>query len=499
MKRVLIKNVAIMLATVAISTCFVACDNTPTNNSTPSSQNLEQNYKVTFHYGFTVYNEDYTKMDYTKTTALTSKNGKKVTVSNNLLSAFEVKGYSISGYSSDLWKNDGIKEDLDVYVLYQPLQTFEITFKNADGSDIKTVSVFEGDTLDASLYPDTKDVVVKYMDLLDTSGYVSFGDGYIKNTDVEKAKNSVTVTKGYYFANWDKSAADVSQNLVITALEKKADGFIEKGNQHITCDGVKNDSENYVYMGSLKHSIIQSGRGEKTGFYENESDWQKAATPNKGTKPLDAELYMAWDGNYIYAYVEVQDEFVISNGREYQKLLNPWKQDGVELWYSLDGTYHKIRIDAFGYDVGSSTTDGNGISGYLDHIKDNKLFGTRLIGDNNLNNYKQDGSPKLSATATGYAVEFALPSYSEPLDGELANTPGGNNWGSKLNEGSKFYMSLQVDSISAVDTEWINRSIEKNDYKQEPSKTNKTNVDLSAYGTQMKNAAAERYWTFVLC
>lgn len=196
---------------------------------------VEQDYTITFHYGFA----DGATLDangkasaYKSTMDLTSKKGKKVTVTSGMREAFAMDGYKIKGYSTTAWQKDGIEADMDVFVLYEKSGLFTITFANPDGSTISTVEKVEGASLTAAEYPAAEDV---------------------------------TVAEGKEFIGWDITSIDeVTKSCTITALQGNTVKF-------------ETESSHFYYEGVDKYTPVVSNFGNASGgkavyLNKNETD-----------------------------------------------------------------------------------------------------------------------------------------------------------------------------------------------------------------------------------
>ncbi len=386
----------ILCLTIAFSVTAVAACNkngdggkdssstTPqSSQTTPSSADKKTDFTVTFKYG----------VNHDKILTKTSYNGAKVSLTASQLSGFNVAGYKISGYSTEKWKKNGITEDMTVEVLYAPLDKYSVKFLNPDGSVLKQLSVTEGFDVDKAEIP---------------------------------AANAVMVSEGYYFAGWenDNLLTNVTKDVTVKAMQKKATATLKKLAAKPTVDGVKDDG--YVLIGSLDHVI--------GGKAVDEATWKEKS------QGIDAQVYACYDGDYIYVYVEVTDSKVVSFGKEYYNAgFDAWQGDNVEMWFKLDGENYKNSVDAFGYKQYSP----------IPLHGDKTLFATRLIGDDNLASYKAAGKPVVTK-ATGYAVEMAVPANRVGKDDGL---------GEKLKAKDYVELLLQLNSAQNIDETSINQAI----------------------------------------
>lgn len=383
-----------IFSVVALAACQPENPTPPNSNnpgtsepgtSNPGSSNPITDYVVRFYYG----------LDHTQYIEKTSYNGAKVGLTNAQIASFAVPGYKIDGYSTDAWRKDGITSNLDVYVQYSELDSYNVTFKNPDGSVISSVKVLEGQSVSDADIPSSRDI---------------------------------TTSAGYYFAGWDNESLteNVVENVEITATQKQADGVIPKTQNTISIDG--NKDADYVLVGNLTHFV-----GGKIP-----ADWE---TESKG---IDATLYACWDGDYIYYYVEVEDPTVLSYGKDYYELVpDCWKGDKVEMWFNVNGIFQMASFDAFGHYA-------TGRFLFAEYLRENNLFTTKLEGDNNVEAYRENKTPTVS-TATGYYVEFAIPAYT-PSSEDLENCE-------KLASKDHIYLTLQVNSADTINESMIQESV----------------------------------------
>lgn len=183
----------------------------------------------------------------------------------------------------------------------------------------------------------------------------------------------------------------------------------------ITVDGVKDDE--YVKLTTV------------TGNY--------GSTYNAA---IGATVYMLAKDNGIYVFVDVNDDVVVSRGKEFIEnskenlnwsYINGWKNDMVEFWFEYGDVHTKLQFDAFGYHVRS---DKDGLAESFANLSQVK-YATTLKGDDKLAEYKTKGDAVVSNTATGYTVEFYI-----PLEAEGTSVQGKN-----------LLWALQINSVSNVD------------------------------------------------
>ena len=184
MKKIITILFSVLLAGAMLFS-VTACEESPT-----PPPPVEQDYTVTFHYDFAAdatFDADGKASAYASTAEYTSKKGKRVSLTTAMKDMFAMDGYKIKGYSTTAWQKDGITADMDVYVLYEKLGYYTITFQNPDGSVISTLNKNEGEALTAAEYP---------------------------------TGSAIQIADGYEFIGWDiASIEEVTQSVTIKALQ----------------------------------------------------------------------------------------------------------------------------------------------------------------------------------------------------------------------------------------------------------------------------------------
>lgn len=474
---------ALLFSAICLLFTFVACGPKEPEDSTTEKPPV-QDYTVTFHYGLaeggTLEDADADLSAFTAykdTMQKTAKSGKKVTAPTG--SILNVEGYKFMGWDSDAYSKNGISENLEIRAMYRKLQEYTYTFKNVNGTVIKTGKAYEGSDITQEV-PNTSGV---FYDTLEKEGYVRHEFGgtsvYILEADIPKLGTHVAMPIGFVFDTWSSSnrakITNLSENdTVFTAVLSTANAVIPKvALGTITKENMLDKSLYGASLGSFYKNIISNKiDGTKGDFsiIDKYADLAAAKAAGKGdeysqaletwnrlAKTIDADYYMAWDGEFIYFLAEVSDDVVTTQSEAYCVAIdNPYENDGVELWYAINEKYHKLCLDALGYKLYS----GWQASAYLNYINTQGLFATKLTGAEKPVNK----GAMIIEGATGYTVAFALPAYAEPAD---AGTEGfelkadKSNWGEKLTTGSHFYVSLQIDNLSGLaDQTAIDQSVQ---------------------------------------
>lgn len=436
-------------------------NNGPTEQDPPDDTgDKKDSFTVTFHYGFDAGDFDAatgTVKKY-KSELKRETKGKKVTLASAALKLFEVEGFEVSGYSTTDWQKDGIAADMDVNVLYTPLETVNVTFKNADGSVIKTATGYKGRALALSEYPDTENPVFiisserfNKMTAAEQSDYTDYEvagstlTGYkMLKADAARINSAAVVPVGKYFKSWEGMQTAPTADCTVTASLGDGNAVMPK-TAAITVDGVKDAA--YEKVDSLVHVVVYSSvTNDKMKDYTNDdAGWKKAATRQGGTNAADAKIYAAYDGDWLYFYFEIADERVLNLGKKFnEQIANPWQQDGIEFYYAFGTATCRLQVDALGYHIDAG--DYTNSSAYQDKVK----YATSLTGVDIASVKKGEGM--IDATgATGYNIEIAIPAYKEPEKGVTpSDTIGGAGWGEKVGIGDMMYFALQLNNIDAL-------------------------------------------------
>ncbi len=527
---------ALLCLTMAFS--FVACGDNASSQSSSQSESESKNeesssrqeltsYTVTFHYGVKTWDAEGNCVTEYVTTKTETTTGKKVSAPSS--SKAKTTGYKFLGWSTEDYKKT-ITENLEVYALYEPLEVHTVTFVNYLGDTIRTAEVFDGDRIAKEDIPDTNGFFLyeaAYYNKLSEAEkanfvvYPSNNAYYIEAADEARITNTIALPFGTLFSTWVSSNIDISINNNITedvtftiGQPTPADGIIPKVDAgSINIDGQIDAGYGEKMGGLYKYVISEKITGGKNidcsilDKYPTKelaeadgkgADWQSAYDSFHIGGNVDGTLYMAWDGDFIYFCAEIDDDVVVSQGKDYCSIDNPYENDGVEIWYAINGRYSKLCLDAMGYHlyVGSGSP-----SQYLNYLSENKMYKTSVKGATIDPTNEQ---PRVIEGATGYIVEYALPAYNEPTveinaDNPLGATPGSANWGEKLRRGDRVYISLQVDSVSAVaDQQAIMDSVQSGSSKLAANSSSETNKAMKRFNLGWQSQASVGVGTLTL-
>ena len=162
-----------------------------------------------------------------------------------------------------------------------------------------------------------------------------------------------------------------------------------------------------------------------------------------------AKAWLLWDGDdTLYAYVEVKDSVII----EYEGEPDPWLTDSVELFLDYSNSNARTR-DQYRIDFA-------GRGSYFDT---QSYFGDDM---------KQFGFENWAAVLTddGYAVEFEISAYNEPMEGDIGfhimlndmydetNQSNFHSADCKLDVPSFGYITMSDEVVSLPEPETVSES-----------------------------------------
>ncbi len=493
LKKLLMLAVVAILAVMALVSCDGNPDDSTSKKPDESSSTGPQTVTVTFNWGVKVWGEDKEDEDkpdeYKYSQSFTFEKGDDVKVPQEVKDTLnDVEGYFTSTWDIPIRDLRDIQEDTVLNALYTELELYTYTFKNMNGEVIKTDTAWEGSSI-VDEAPDTATPVFYFENKTGMKDPVAYVVGettyWIEAADEARLDKAVAVPVGYVFVGWTPSKPGNTtsvlkdNNVVFTANLGNADEtimMVEKGT--ITKDNMldkalytKLDAKLYKKFISnkinsndakLDCSIIDQYENLAAANAVSAEEGQKYAEAlakwNLYTNGIEASFYMAWDGEFIYFLAEITDPTVVTNGSAYTAVENPYEQDGVELWYSINNNKHKVSMDAMGIRLFS--TAGNNPSAYLNYMAQQGYAKAKVTDKNGATVDMSDkATSRIIEGATGYTVAFAFPAFDEPAD-PSADLNNKENWGTPLQRGATFYASLQINNVSAAaSTEAINASI----------------------------------------
>ena len=240
------------------------------------------------------------------------------------------EGYIFLGWDTEDYGS--ITSDLTITATYRPVDTYSVTFCDAEGKAIAApITVKEGEAVTAPQAP---------------------------------------VIYGKLFAGWDKQIGKVDRAWADFEQYKNlsAEELAKKPLEYKVTATYKDADGVIAYKASISTDFVESkdADGKKiyvpadeifttTATYQSDDDRVYKGAGAEDVTNCKATVAVAWDGSYIYAYARVYDPTLLSRGEEYVMANdNAWETDGIEVWYSLGvapGSNQKqlLRSDAWGY------------------------------------------------------------------------------------------------------------------------------------------------------
>ena len=240
------------------------------------------------------------------------------------------EGYIFLGWDIDDFSS--ITSDLDIYAMYRPLDTYNVTFYGEGGVVLgETVTVTEGGSVEAPEAPKV---------------YGKFFVGWDKKLEVVDRKWSD-------FEQYsDLSVEEVKETKLeykVTAIYEDTEIFIPY-KENISMDFKETRDQNGVKIYEPVDAIFKES---KAVYYSD--DVYAYPMGHTGMIYVKGKFTVAWDGEWVYVYADVYDPTLVTRGEAYcLSSANPWHNDAVEVHYTFDVeptklTRNVVKIDAYGY------------------------------------------------------------------------------------------------------------------------------------------------------
>ncbi|MBE6696309.1 MAG: hypothetical protein E7587_07645 [Ruminococcaceae bacterium] len=266
-------------------------------------------------------------------------------------------GYIFTGWDVDDFSS--ITSDMVITAQYRALDTYTLEFYDDAGKLLSTVEVKEGE---AAVEPAT---VLK-------PGYIFTGwdkpvgrvdrawadfDAYKDLADEERAETKMVFKTTAVYEEADGTIPFV-ENVTFELKEEQKDGKTV----YVPADFDK-FSEGYVYQELAAPGYAAAGVAADAKFNQ-----------------VKATTHYAWDGEYVYGYVIIEDPTLLSRGTDYvlgQK--DPWQNDVLEYWFTLGAVptnafHQRFTVDFYGlrhtaYDGMGDSGSFNSMSKYFDQME----------------------------------------------------------------------------------------------------------------------------------
>jgi len=266
-------------------------------------------------------------------------------------------GYIFTGWDVDDFSS--ITSDMVITAQYRALDTYTLEFYDDAGKLLSTVEVKEGE---AAVEPAT---VLK-------PGYIFTGwdkpvgrvdrawadfDAYKDLADEERAETKMVFKTTAVYEEADGTIPFV-ENVTFELKEEQKDGKTV----YVPADFDK-FSEGYVYQELAAPGYAAAGVAADAKFNQ-----------------VKATTHYAWDGEYVYGYVIIEDPTLLSRGTDYVfGMKDPWQNDVLEYWFTMGAAptsafHQRFTVDFYGlrhtaYDGMGDSGSFNSMSKYFDQME----------------------------------------------------------------------------------------------------------------------------------
>ncbi len=241
------------------------------------------------------------------------------------------EGYVFLGWDEEDYSS--ITSDLTITAMYRPVDTYTVTFYDADGTQLgDAITVKEGEPATAPATPKTVG---------------KFFAGWDKQ--VGKVDRNWADFEQYKDLSEEEIAA-TTLNYKVTATYEDADGVVAyKEGISVEFKEIKdaNGNVNYEPVDEIFKTTTAKYTSMDLRIHRGSS--AEDQTNNRGT------FSVAWDGEFIYVYAQIYDPTVLTMGADYCNAnVNPWQNDSVEIYYCFNATPSAntrkvVKLDAYGY------------------------------------------------------------------------------------------------------------------------------------------------------
>lgn len=304
------------------------------------------------------------------------------------------EGYVFLGWDTD--KYDEVTSDMVITAEYRPLDTYTLEFYNDDGTLLSSVDVKEEEAAEMPAAP---------------------------------------LKVGYVFTGWDKTVGRVDRTWAdFEAYKDLSDEERAATKMVFKTTAVYEEADGTIpFVENVTFELKEEKKDGKTVYVP--ADFDKFSegfkfvelVPKKNDfNKIDATTYYAWDGEYVYGYVVIEDPTLLSRGADYingQK--DPWQNDVFEYWFTFGVVPSKAFRQRFTndfYGIRPTAYDGKSDTG-------------ELVGFNSMSRYfdqMEFDVEVVEETKTSY-IFFKLVAKDED--------------GNALQAGSVHYASIQLDDL----------------------------------------------------
>ena len=304
------------------------------------------------------------------------------------------EGYIFIGW--DVEDFSFVTSDMVITAQYRPLDTYTLEFYDDAGNIIDTVEVKEGL---AAVEPD------------------------------------MPLKLGYVFAGWDKPVGRVDRKWAdFDAYKDLSDEELAATKMVFKTTAIYEEADGTIpFVENVTFELKEEKKDGKSVYVPADFDKFSEGFPYVELAPtadkfnqVDVTTYYAWDGEYIYGYVVIEDPTLLSRGPDYVNgEKDPWENDMLEYWFTFGTapttTFHqRFTVDFYG--IRHTAYDGKSETG-------------ELVGHNSMSNYfdRMDYLVEVVEETDNSYLFFKLVAKAET--------------GEALQAGSVHYVALQIDDI----------------------------------------------------
>lgn len=248
------------------------------------------------------------------------------------------EGYVFTGW--DVEDYSQVTSDMVITAQYRLVDTYTVQFCDEAGNVLSSVEVTEGG---AVVGPDK----VPYKEGCMFVGW-------------DKTISRVNREWSDFEAYKDLSEEELAQTEMVfktTAVYESAGGvipFVENINFKLKEEKVDGKT---VYVPTDVDKFSEAFPYQE--LYAGSAFAQAGVNSDEQFNKVTVKTKYAWDGEYIYGYIVVEDPTLLSRGKEYcESEVDPWQNDIIECWYKLgeqptSKTVQRFTIDLYGYHLGA--------------------------------------------------------------------------------------------------------------------------------------------------
>ena len=219
----------------------------------------------------------------------------------------------------------------------------------------------------------------------------------VKEGEAVVGPDDVPYKEGCMFVGWDKTIARVNREWSdFEAYKDLSEEEIAQTEMIFKTTAVYESAGGIIpFVENITFKLKEEKKDGKTVYVPTDADKFSEAFPyqelyggsafakagvnsDEQFNKVTVTTKYAWDGEYIYGYIVVEDPTLLSRGKEYcEKEADPWQNDLIECWYKLgeqptSKTVQRFTIDLYGYHLGAydgSAGGYNSMSMFFDKME----------------------------------------------------------------------------------------------------------------------------------